>query len=298
MYLILSVGLVLGVFLVGVGVFEWMNYSSGSSDSTGSITTGITIGWLPQNPTSSIRLYIQPEAASNGSNSITFDLHETVPANTTFYFNFISPFRISRLYFLGINEGNWSYRNSKDGFGSVVRFNDSVSPRERSWTMEGVASFYFTNLPERVDHGTYTVYLAFGGSVPLNLQSEFGPPSLFGIGAGNNFEMDFDIPFTYPVSNSFPQYFAAPPVLTGMTNNSMRSLRFILNDTTSVSITYENPSEVSRFALAQNLEFFCLGLGTPFVITSAVEILKTRAEEEDRKATRANHSSLAGPVAR
>lgn len=287
-YFILSVGLVLGVFLVGVGVFEWTNYSSGLSDNTGSITTGITIGWFPQDPTSSIRIYIQPEATPNGSNSITFDLHETVSANTTFHFNFVSPFRISRLYFLGINEGNWSYQNSKDGVGSVVRFNDSVSPRDRSWTMEGVASFYFTNLPERADHGTYSVFLAFGGSIPLNLQSEFGSPPLFGIGAGNNFEMDFDIPFAYPVVNSFPQYFAAPPVLTGAANNSMRSLRFILNGTTSVSIAYENPSEVSRFALAQNLEFFCLGLGTPFVITSAVEILKTRAEEEDKKATHAS----------
>jgi hypothetical protein len=284
--------MLLGVFFVYEGVTKSMYYDSGFVDNTNSNMTGIVLGWFPQNPTSSVRIYIQPQALTNGTNSIEFDLYETIPANTTYHFNFISPFSISRMYFLGINEGHWSFQDTKNGAGSVVRFNDSTPSGHTSWTLEGVAYFYFTNLPEREDHGSYTLFLPFGGPVPLNLQSEFGSPPLFGIGAGNNFELDLQVPFTDRVTGSFPQYFAAPPVLTGPSIGSLQSLRFELNGTTTVTAGYENTSLVDSYAQAENFAFLFFGLGIPLIVTSLVEIAKTLAQERDRKASSTTHAVL------
>ncbi len=276
---ILITTLISGVLLsgAGVGVYISNSTSGGSYDNLSSIDTGVILGWDPYDSPvihPIIQIGVAPFINKSQTSDIIFDIEGTIDTNKTFTFGFISPFLITSVREFG--QGNWSYQNVRD-LGSTIYYTFKLNSTLTGGFLAGNAVFYFTNLPARVDHGSYMVFIPFGGGLTFQFQSAMNMTHVFTYDHGQNFLFDLDIPLTYRVTSSYPAFSSPIPELGPLCcgiQQSLQALQYQLNGTAALSVNYEDSETISQFSASQSRELFFLGLGVPLLLSSLLELAK------------------------
>jgi hypothetical protein len=281
--------LLLGGLLSATGVYTWGSTLGGSYDNLASIGTSTILGWDPyESPAVHpiIEIGVVPFQNNSLISVLIFNIMGTIYTNKTFTFGFISPFLISAV---GEEQGNWSYRNVAN-LGSIVYYTYRMNSSLEYGNLAGNSVFYVTNLPSRFDHGSYQVFIPFGGGFTPQFESAMNLTRNFVYDRGSeNFKFDLDIPLTYQIVGSYPSFTSTIPVLGPVCCGSqkpLKALEYELNGSTALSVSYEDSEAISSFAASQSLELFCLGLGVPLLLSSSLELArlyssgKSSAEEQ------------------
>ena len=269
--IILSVTLILGTAFCVFGGYKWYSSSGSSYDHLAATGTSVILGWDPYDSSADHpNIYIGVEPFLNGTitSALIINILGTIYTNKTFTFGFISPFIISSVEW---ERGNWSYQNVSD-LGSIIYYTYRLNSSLRSGFLSGSSVFYFTNLPARNDHGSYTVFIPFG----TLLSSQFHMTHFFTFNRDQEFSFRLDIPLTYIVTSSYPPFSSTTAAGNSSSQTPLQSLLYNLNGTAGLSVTYEDSEAVDNFAVSQNQELFSLGLGVPLLLSSLLEVARRR----------------------
>ncbi|MGD0550564.1 MAG: hypothetical protein ABSA81_08490 [Candidatus Bathyarchaeia archaeon] len=280
--IILIVTLVLGVLLSANGAYTWGSSLGGSYNNLASIGTSTILGWDPSDLRAVhpiIGIGVVPFQNSSLTSVLIFNIMGTIYTNKTFTLEFISPLLIGAV---GEERGNWSYQNVAN-LGSIVYYTYKLNSSLEYGDLAGISVFYVTNLPARFDHGSYRIFIPFGGGLTPQFQSAMNMTRLTIYRGSANFEFDLDIPLTYRITSSYPSFTSTKPVLGPVCCGSqkpLQALEYELNGSAALSASYEDSEAISNFAASQSLELFCLGLGVPLLLSSALELARLYSSDK------------------
>ena len=270
---------ILGLVLTSSGLLLLLAYATDSRNHLTGISTNIVVGWSPdqqnQVQIDNLEVGIVPSPGGSGTSSLTINVQGTDYTNRTFVFGFLSPFDVTKDP--AYQMGNWTVQ-SFGSLGSAIYLTYNLNSSLRSGFITSGASFFIKNPLYEDNHGTYTVYFPFSGSLGLQFQQAWEAARgnlTFPLIGSPNIAFNAYIPLDDPVVSSFPAFNS---VTVSIPNNPAiaeeQGLYFPLNRSTGVSITYQNPSEVQWNESAEAVGILLTSVGIPVLIAILVERYK------------------------
>lgn len=281
----LYVILLVGIASTGYGALQILSYNLGYSENLSLLKTGIIAGWSPdtgevQPP--GIEITILPRPSSGEASTLTVQISTWIWTNRSFpyVFGLITPFTIFKVMDSSVSESpdfynEWGYYNASHG-GSAVYFTSRPllnNSALRAGPIRTGAMFAFGNLPYRDDHGRYAIVLPFGVGVPTDVLKDIGTRASFFINISLRMSVDLYVASDYVVTSSFPDFSNWQTFSYAGQGQAFHRLSYVLNGTSSLIVTYEDPEKVRNFANAQAWGLFWLGVGIPIIIPTAIQIL-------------------------
>ena len=291
--ILLIVTLIFGFYFSVNGLQIFWRNSATPYNNLGSVSTGVVLGWAPQNASEVnpiISMGVLPFLDNNETSDIIFNIFGTIYTHRTFTFGFISPFLIRSLEETN-GVGHWSYQNVAD-LGSVIYYNFALNPSLTGGSLGGSAIFYFSNMPATIDHGTYTIAIPFGAGLTSQFQSAANLTDFPSYATGRKFEFLLDIPLSFAVLDSYPSFspsVSSPVPVLGPkccgVQGAYQALPYELNGTSGLFVRYENSTEADIYVTSQSWEFFYFGVGIPLILSSVVEIARSFTDKAQKSAS-------------
>ena len=287
----LAVTVLIGLIFTGYGVISFTSYSSDYSNNLNAIHSGILAGWSSMNVTDpTLRVYLNVTGGPTAAQMAVFvtGFIFTNQSQSSYVFSFVSPYVIqgflqSPLVYEGSDTpGGWNFTNidgQLSGLYYTVKLGDCsfIPCYDHIWseTLVSISQMAYEN-----DYGQYTLVVPFHGGLSFEESQVLPKQTNFINDMENKINFDLFMGQNEKIVSSFPSFggtvvqWIAWPGQTEYTYG-------IINST--LTLSYEVPTEANGNSLNESLGLFALGVGIPLALTSFVELVRGVRIESAKK---------------
>ncbi len=266
------IGLVITIFL---GVLPCCSFFNAPSYSFQPSFSGFAVARNHTNITPDrLRVIIGIEPAT-----LFFQYSFACYENGTYNFLFIFPFNVTSK----INSTqNMNFTATSVGSAIWLQYPLNDVPQGGSHR-DIFGDFLIENTFQSGTRGSYTFILPFGGAI----KSEVIGNRQSGLGVffhTEKVELEFTVPETFRIIQSFPGFLEGPEPFVTSTNRTMMSVKWIFDELRgSVTIYCEDPNERSSYESWLFLGGIFLSLGMSITVTTIYDFFKERTRPSEKK---------------